>query len=171
MWKRYAIFALILIPAILLQSSLFTISVWQGKINIILLLLVACTLFCSLEEGVFSLIISGYLLDLYAQTNFGLILISLFIAVTFVYFIANNFINHDSWWSVVLLMIIGEVIYNGIMLVCTFGLWRLNLSVFYINFSMMNLISQISINVLIILFVYLFCSFFVKYLIVYGKKE
>jgi hypothetical protein len=170
MWKQYAIFFIIFLPCLLLQTSLATIPGWQNRVNIILLLLLGCILFYSFEKGMLLLVISGYILDLYSHLNFGIILLSLCLSLISIYLISKNFINHDSWWSVSILMVLAHVIYNFLIFIFSYICWHFNLNYFFVAFSFSEIISQITISFILIVFVYIFRNFFAKYLIFYAQK-
>lgn len=169
MWRRHLFLTIILLIFILLQTSFGTAELWQGKINFILLFLIGCTFYVSLEYSLIWLVICGFLLDLFSHLNFGVTTVSLFIVIILIYFTAENLIRRNSWWSISLLMSTAVILFNLLITAISYFLWHLNFNYFFISFDIVDILYQIILNFIIIMIAYSFRNFFIKYLIIYEK--
>lgn len=167
MIRRNLFIGFILFFFIILQTSFFTSEIWQNKINFILFFLSGLILYFSLSYSLVWLIFCGYLLDLNSHLNFGVITISMFISIIVIFLLNKKFIAFTTFWTRFLLIIICLVIFNLLVTIFSYFLWKINLNYFYNSFNLIDIFHQ-TISSLILYSLIYFCKNFVKkYLIFY----
>lgn len=167
MIRRNLFIGLILFFFVILQTSFFASEIWQNKINFILFFLLGLTLYFSFTYTTVWLIICGYLLDLNSHLNFGVITISMFISIIVTYLLRKKFIAFATFWTRFFLILIGIIIFNLLITIFSYILWKLSMNYFYISLSFIDIFYQIISSLILYTLIY-FCKNFVKkYLIFY----
>lgn len=168
MFKVISKLVILFFYVILQISFLPTLGYPINNLNLILSIIIFVTIIISYETGLWYAFGSGLLLELYSTYFFGMIIFSLIIATVLINFLFDNFFTNRSFYSLLILGLIGTIIYN-------FLLFLINLIIDFINplkniadyFNAQlfyNLIWQIVLNLFILSLIFLILNFTSKQL-------
>jgi cell shape-determining protein MreD len=128
MKKTFIEFILILF-IIILQISL------PLNLNLVLSIILFITIILNFRTALKWGLISGLLLDLYSPLNFGIITLTLFATILIVDALFNNFFTNRSFFSLIILGLSGNLIYNILIIVLNFVCYFLRFSDFSIDLN------------------------------------
>jgi hypothetical protein len=102
--------ALLLVP--LLQIVLASFSGSFLAFNSVIVVLVFLLMLARPESSIYFIIASGLILDMHAQTGFGIFSLALTSTALVVYFLYLNFFTNRSLYSLLLLVLIGTIVFH-----------------------------------------------------------
>lgn len=170
MWRRHLFISIIVYILVLLQTSFFYTDDWNGKINLILLLLMGILFVYSFNYALIWTIICGYLLDLYSNLGFGLYLLCFLATILLIRYLLKNIVYFRYQWAIFLLIFIGVFFFNSLMPLLSYIIYRINFDYNYLPFSIINIAYQLAVDYIVILLVLYSQKFFKRYLLIYDKK-
>jgi len=121
-------FFLILILGIIQVSFLSTWPWPVSSLNLILSLIIFYAVINGYEKSLWLAFGSGLFLEVYSGLYFGVTVLSLMLTVIIINVLFNNFFTNRSYYSLMILGIIGTAAYNLIILVLCFFLNFIKLS-------------------------------------------
>ena len=118
---NYIIQIISLIILIVVQVSFLTTWPWPvNSLNLILSLAIFLTVIINYSKGLYFVVGAGLLLELYSSLPFGTTTLSLLITVIAVNLLFSNFFTNRSFYSLIILGLIGTYIYNLLILSLNF---------------------------------------------------
>jgi hypothetical protein len=119
---------LVLILGIIQVSFLSTWPWPVSSLNLILSLVIFFAVISSYKKSLWLAFGSGLFLEVYSGLYFGVTVFSLILTVIIINLLFNNFFTNRSYYSLVILGIIGTVAYNLIILVSSWFVYLVKLS-------------------------------------------
>ncbi len=123
--------ALGIVQVSFLSTWLFPIN----SLNLILSLIIFVTVIVSYKKGLWWAFGLGIFLELYSALPFGIISLSLFFVVILVNFLFSNIFTNRSFYSLLILGLIGTIFYNLIIFFLYLILLVTNFDVSFFNFN------------------------------------
>lgn len=128
------------------------------SLNLILSLIIFVTVIISYEKGLWWAFGLGIFLELYSALPFGIISLSLFFVVILINFLFSHIFTNRSFYSLLILGLIGTIFYNSVMFLFYLILLITDFNVSFFNFNFwLDFIWQPILNVIILSVVFFTC--------------
>jgi rod shape-determining protein MreD len=151
---------------VILQISFFPLLNYPANnLNLILTVVIFITVILSYRLGFFWAILSGVIIDLYSINSFGIVTLALVATVFGVNILFDNFFTNRSFYSLLMLELIGTVFYNFIVLILNFIFYSFKINVLSFGldrFWFYNFFWQIILNLILISIIFLFFNLLSK---------
>jgi rod shape-determining protein MreD len=145
---------------VVLQISFFPLLNYPANnLNIVLTVVIFITVILSYRLGFFWAVLSGIIIDLYSINSFGIVTLALVATVLGINILFDNFFTNRSFYSLLILGLIGTVLYNFIILILKFIFYFLkinNLSPSLNHFWFYDFFWQMILNLVLISVIFLF---------------
>lgn len=144
---RIFLIVLILLSAVILQTTLIPFLAVSGAVpNLVLILVLILVIFKGFKKMWPACLLAGFFLDLFSGLPFGLISLSLVGAVYLVDWFNNNFFPTVKLWIAANLVVMGTLLYN--LFLIGFGkLFQVDL-IFNLRYLLIEIIYNLLITVL-----------------------
>ncbi|MBU0732259.1 hypothetical protein KKC88_05255 [Patescibacteria group bacterium] len=159
-WKKNIPIFFVLLLLVLIESSFFASSIfWQQNLRLVFIFLLLLLLLSS-YSFIFCMkfaVLGGILLDIFSQLTFGTFTLALVISLFIVFILFRRFFTNQSYYSLVLLVASGTVIFNFILVISSIFFQTINVNAFGIEFGwplLLSLIWQLFFNILIASVIY-----------------
>ncbi|HEX9664739.1 MAG TPA: hypothetical protein VGA49_02850 [Patescibacteria group bacterium] len=164
---------IILVLLIIFQVSFINNLVFPfSQLNLILSFLIFLIMTADIYLTLKIALALGFLLEFYSAVNFGFILISIFLTLILLYLLFINFFTNKSFYSLMILGLIGSVAYYFIFILINKLFYFFNLNFFEYSFEPVSLIWSAGLNLVILtifFFGYNFLTHELKSYFIYGK--
>lgn len=145
---------------VVLQISFFPLLNYPANnLNIVLTVVIFITVILSYRLGFFWAVLSGIIIDLYSINSFGIVTLALVATVLGINILFDNFFTNRSFYSLLILGLIGTVLYNFIILILKFIFYFLkinNLNPSLNRFWFYDFFWQMILNLVLISIIFLF---------------
>ena len=159
-WKKNLPIFFILLFLVLIESSFFASSLFlQQNLRLVFIFLLLLLLLSS-YSFIFCMkfaVLGGILLDIFSQLTFGTYTIALVLSLFIVFLLFRRFFTNQSYYSLLLLVVSGTVIFNFILIISSLFFQTVNVNIFGIEFGwglLILILWQLFFNILIASIVY-----------------
>lgn len=163
--------SLVLIISILQVSLLSQFRLLQAAPNLILVAIISWCILKEYKNAFIWAIGSGFILDLFSDIFFGFYMVSFLLTALIVYYLIYRFVNIDTIYSRIGIIVLATVISNLILAVFFIILSFLKLEYTQYLRSLGHIVSgEIILNIILILLVYNLVKKFQEFIIIYKER-
>ncbi|MBI5071860.1 rod shape-determining protein MreD [Candidatus Falkowbacteria bacterium] len=113
--------ALAIVLLVLFQASFIAALPWPANyFNLVLSILIFITVILNFRQALWFALFSGLILDLFSFSNFGTLAITLLLVTSILNVLFRNFFTNRSFYSLIILGLIGNLIYIFLLLIFNF---------------------------------------------------
>lgn len=151
----------------LIQVSFIAVLPWPfNYFNLILSILIFIAVALNYRQALWFALVSGFLLDSFSFLNFGTLTVAMLLTVIILNVLFKNFFTNRSFYSLIILGLIGNVIYDLLLLISNFSLFVFgaanNLDKFFSQNNILGFGWQIIFNICFLAALFLSFNFLSK---------